>query len=335
MVFKKWSSIDNHYQNKTIDRFMRFNTDLLKETYIITEKIDGANFSITFDPNEKEVTYYKRSGAAGENFYDYQEVVNTPDMNEFKDIAMGIAMRLGVTLQFVGELFGPGIQKRVNYGDQKQWKWYGVIRHDEDGPKHIPPIETHEWFLRDKGITLEEMVCALNFHVPILAFLDAKGNIHEVLENTEHLIQQNSRFTPKDFEGKNVMEGAVVRPYNHNFFYGDSMFILKVKNVEFRDNENKTKPKVYKPDSEALKTALAIGYMYVNENRTADLFSKIGPIEETKQLGQYIHAYFEDFFTDFVKDGHGSVLNALEKADRKAFNKRMNTVIVEELKRNL
>ena len=54
MPFKKWTSIENHYQNKNIDRFMdHFGGELNKELFVITEKIDGSNFSITFTPDGK------------------------------------------------------------------------------------------------------------------------------------------------------------------------------------------------------------------------------------------------------------------------------------------
>ena len=42
-MFKKFPSIENHYQQKNIDYWLRLYPELKDEDYVITEKLDGAN----------------------------------------------------------------------------------------------------------------------------------------------------------------------------------------------------------------------------------------------------------------------------------------------------
>lgn len=73
MEFKKFPSLDNHYQNKVIDRWLDNNPELQDIEMLVTEKIDGSNFQIIID-KDGGVTCGKRTSllAPDEKFSNWQ-----------------------------------------------------------------------------------------------------------------------------------------------------------------------------------------------------------------------------------------------------------------------
>jgi Rnl2 family RNA ligase len=67
-VFKKYSSIENHYQQEYIDKVLLVNDDSIE--WVASEKVHGANFSFIVTPT-KEVVAAKRTSIikASDNFY--------------------------------------------------------------------------------------------------------------------------------------------------------------------------------------------------------------------------------------------------------------------------
>ena len=65
MQFKKYSEIENHYRDKFIEKIKM--DPAVNKTWVVTEKVHGANLSIWF--NGKEIKFAKRSGWCSDNFY--------------------------------------------------------------------------------------------------------------------------------------------------------------------------------------------------------------------------------------------------------------------------
>ena len=52
--FKKYPSLENHYQNKFIDYAMdHFGAEVVNQKFIAREKLDGSNIQLVFTPDEK------------------------------------------------------------------------------------------------------------------------------------------------------------------------------------------------------------------------------------------------------------------------------------------
>ena len=109
-MFKKYTSIENSYRQKYILKAVGEYPELQKQKYIIQEKIDGSNLQLFFEPCRK-MRVGKRSAflKEDENFYDYQQTLNNYDFSEIQKFVE----LTGHTVRLFGELFGPGIQKRV------------------------------------------------------------------------------------------------------------------------------------------------------------------------------------------------------------------------------
>jgi len=335
MTFKKWTSIENHYQNKFIDHFMtRFGGELKRIDYSISEKLDGANFSITFYP-EGRWQFAKRSGLvkSDESFYDYKSAFQTDETRKFLELVSTYCMSHNRTIQFVGELYGQGVQKRIYYGPDKYWRWYAIYEHiSEDEVKLLAPIESQVLIDNITGNDIKARLMIYHFHTPILKIV---RGLDEALEFD---ININSVLTPADYDKPNLMEGVVIRPIDKNYFLGtpgdSSMLIIKKKNPDFDDKNKVKKERVQFNISEDLQSLYDKTIGYVNENRTADLFSKFGVIPAITQLGRYLGYYMKDIHADIMKD-YPLDFDNLEKNDQKWLMKQFTPLIKAELIKEL
>ncbi len=335
-MFKKYPEIENSYQKKFVDRFFEKYPGLSVEHFIVTEKLDGANFSVVFHSNG-DMRYYTRNGRlADDGFYDWKSAFQDQDIQNFLEAMKAYSIRTKKTLQFVGELFGRGIQNRVYYGEEKYWRWFGII--DHTGESRVLSFHEEEDLIHD-CVFSKPFINLLNLYVPTLCFdidITKFSNIKEMIGSI--LIRRNSLFPSilqMSFREPNLMEGVVIRPKGKDYYsaVGD-IFILKYKNEEFlEDGKIKVKKenKVYSPE---LNNLLTIGLGFINVNRSLSLFSKEGEIDRSSQIGEYIRLYAEDFFKDFMKE-YDEAYSALEKKEQKDFNKVINKQIVKELKRFL
>ena len=329
MAFKKWTSIENHYQNKFIDHFMqRYGGELKHETFVITEKVDGANFSVIFYP-DGHCEFAKRSGLVDDGFYDYKSAFQTDEMEKFIARVSAFCIFNKRTIQFVGELFGQGVQKRVYYGPDKYWAWYAIYEHLKDETvKNFNIIEIGEL----QGLIMKQN--NLNINDCMAKGFYAVVGLEKALEFD---IMKNSLYTPEDYNKENLMEGAVIRPLN-NYHLGvpgdSSMLIIKKKNPDFDDKNRVKKERKTFNVSENLQSLYDKTIGYVNENRTADLFSKFGKIDAITEMGKYLGFYSKDVHSDIVKD-YPLDFDNLEKTEQKWLMKQFISAIKEELRKEL
>ena len=329
-MFKEWRSIENHYNRKVVDKLIAINPELYKETFLVTEKIDGANFSFTF---KADGTYEvnKRSGKADDNFYNWKSLLLNQTIKHFIYTLSLYTQLKQINLQFVGELFGQGVQKRVYYGPDKYWKWYAIYEHTENG---VILLTIDEASNKRKDILTVFDFDIDRLFVPIMT----EFNLSEGEDFIEKLqvvadINKNSFLTPEDYKEPNKMEGVVARPRAKDYYHGDNeestIFIVKYKSEAFLDKPKEPKkPKVYTELFSELFTELT---NYVNENRTLDLMSKEGPLDDMKNFGKYLGFYMKDVMTDFSKT-HAEKLKELSKEEQKELSRTANAVIAKELK---
>jgi len=320
MEFKKWNSIDNHYNEKVFRKFVEFNPDLSTAMFEITEKIHGANFSVIGD-GLGNVSFAKRTSILENdaNFYGFQEVFKRDEYVFLTSFIREFSKKINKEVQLYGELYGNNIQKGVYYGEDKNFRWYSLRI---DG-RIIPP--------KDAEVLLESII---NLKVPVIKRERVNGDFIEFIRNINQRFI--SKLTPEHYTDENICEGVVIVPYEKIFFNQSSMLLIKKKNEEFKDKSHVKKIKVVKELSKDTKYFLEEALSYICENRTNDLFSKMGELEDIKNISEYAKAYFDDFWGDFGKDHFKKVqwIN-LEDVEKKYIKKKIGPAIYKELKESL
>lgn len=314
MPFRKFPSIENSYRDKEICYWLDKFPELRDETYIITEKLDGSCISFVYEPDG---TFHvaKRSGFVGsdENFYDIQRVV----YNEYKDIMYvfkNFAQSTKSTLNVYGELFGKGIQKRINYGPEKYIRFFDVTVDDvmfsqREIEDFFSSLNIEDMLVPNFG-TVKGLQAALDFNV----------------EGVPTLINP---------DGGSFIEGVVIKPYEKMYMipYGEDTpttklgnpFYLKKKSEKFNEVKPKREKKEVDEGIEVLRNSFKD---YITENRVLSVFSKYGEIEHPKQIGDYIRLVLNDAKEEFEKD-YSDDLYELDKNELKqVYNVSKNVLAI-------
>lgn len=303
-MFKKFPSIENHYQQKNIDYWLRLYPELKDEDYVIMEKLDGANFAIIL--TNKTINFQRRNDLLkeDENFFNYQETVK-----RYKSDIKKIQSFLGEqeTLHLYCELIGNKVLNRVKYtnDDLNYLRIIGMSLND----KMISPIDMISLLqLMKLEFNLDDMHNQL-FTAPIFG-------LYKGLEKTlDFDVNRNSPLLNIE---NNLMEGVIIQPASKVYADKDgSVFLIKKKNEKFFEKEKKIHTQT------ALINDLE---QYVNESRIQSCFSKIGVIQLPNQMAFYIKYIQEDIKQDALKDG-------IENIDLKL--KKIGAKIAIELKKYL
>jgi len=302
MEFKKYISLENHYQQKYIDIFLEIYPELKNETYIIQEKIHGANIQLDFD-SKGNFKYGKRTSfvEVDQKFYNIHNVIKDYDL--FIQVMKDHAVREGCELRIYGELYGSKVQKGVDYGIEGQ----KLLFFDASvNGLYLTPREFIS-LMTDYG-----------FKDYVVPTVEIAGSLQEALDcNTEF----SSLVNPIP---DNICEGVVIKPYNKQYFSPvGSIFYIKKKNEKFKEiNKPKDKNQMpKKPLTEYEQKALKLNKIfkgYITKNRIEGIFSKYGEIEEPKQISEYIKYVLEDAKEDFLKD---------HEIDFEVFNKKEEKMI--------
>ena len=267
MEFKKFTSLENTYKEKVIDH-IRLNHG--KGHWWVSEKIDGANFSIWV--NAQETKFASRNQWVDSNFYGAEEII--------LDVAAKVEAlfkKLGVSeIVVYGELFGEGIQKRINYGTKKFAAFDIVV----DG-EHLPFCE---------------MECLCNTHgidmVPVIA---VGLTLDEALDQQEVF---NSHLSPTGDKAEGISIAPILPTWSGN----GSRVWLKKKSETFSEKSVNKRPKpttqLEDSDLEVLNGLLE----YVNDNRVLSAISKHGTVT-SKDFGKILGMIMQDIFEDAASDG--------------------------------
>jgi Rnl2 family RNA ligase len=274
MEFVKYSSLENHYREKFIDSIRLHGYE--KIPYIITEKVHGANFSFWTDGLEVRVA--SRTQFVDGTFYNCQEVIDryTPVILHLWENYFSGSF-LENTLTVYGELYGPKIQKGINYGSSKDFVAFDVAVNG----KLISPKEAHR---------------ILDGHLPTVPVIEIVSSLTEALEfnNVFASVLGSTRGVTDE---NNIVEGVVITPYEDVLYLGYSRLAIKSKNEKWVEKAAKPK-EPRKPVDNAL---IEIASQYVNMNRVDAVRSKMGEITN-KDFGILIKNVCTDVIEDLIKD---------------------------------
>ena len=312
MNYNRYGKTKNVTDAKNLRQWLAKFPELDGQDYVITEKIDGSNFQLIFGKgvdlrfgsrnNELDIT---------SDFFDFQNAVlvqyadNIDMLQDYVDTCHDID-----EIQLFGELFGGGIQRRINYGPEKQYLPFHmridgrpVSYHDADIILRNAGINPDEWWVPLLGAPTqgEGLEAALDFGVEGVETHASKGD---------------------NLTGNMLIEGVVIEPASNVFsIYHEqdettSRFMLKKKSEGFYDAANvrhKKMPQHHISLAGAHLMRIWIGMF--NDNRMQDLCSKMGRPTEMGQMGEYIKALIADVREDFI-NLHKSEFIGLTQGDR-------------------
>jgi len=318
MKFKKWHSITNVNKEKTIRKFIKAlpEEDVIFE---VTEKIDGANFSIIVDEHGN-LCYARRNSVLEdtEDFYTWKDLFYVNRFNELAEFLSAYVVTNNIEqLQLYGELYGKKVLNRVYYGEGTYFKWFG-LRIDN---KLLSAKETSR-----------VLIDFLDLKVPTLTHFKFNKTIDDFYDILKLFnIEINSPLTPKGYDKENIMEGIVIQPYDKVIKIGNDYFVVKYKNKKFvAKDKNKKKPAIVLsgPSTQLYNVLME----EINNDRTIELFSKYGVIQDKKDIGKYISFYLNDVLDDLLIE---DIYNDLPKLEKKLINKQLSKKIFTELERHL
>lgn len=276
--FKKYTSIENHYQEGFIMRCPEGNY-----IWCITEKIHGANFQVYFDGENFLIGSRNRFLNTTDSFYGLQDLVENIK-HRIIDFYQEYAYDRPFELVLFGEVYGDGIQKGIRYCKDHKIRFFDMKINGE----YVPYKSAVEVFER--------------YELPYIPVKKLEfGRIYNVVRAAD------TRFNSTIAEGEyadlkeNLCEGVVIKPYEVELKSqkGDRV-IIKKKNEEFFEKSHTPKAKVkddrfvdYKADEDAVM-------VYINQNRFDSVFSKDQYIKTN--FGDFIKAYTDDVVEDAAKD---------------------------------
>lgn len=259
----------NRAFNATVDR------------WVITEKVDGSNFSIIINRNDRTFEVAKRTTIINDSISDIwnlwrdREKLFTDFVNKIVDNFTTDADEIIV----YGEWFGPTIMRRVDYGDVNDWRVFALstVTNSNVTPASFKELET-----------IVNIIGYTNHLVPILGFANTIEDALKFDNATESILSPSH----------SVMEGIVIAPYSIG-----SNIRYKSKNEKFAEKENN--PNRYSYDASIVARANELREIfksYCNENRMYTVFSKFGAPQSSRDAGKYISEFAKDALNDFVHD---------------------------------
>jgi Rnl2 family RNA ligase len=310
MKFKKFSSLENTYKQKVIDNILF--SDQADQSFVVTEKLHGANFSFYFEKDGSEQGCSTKVGSRNQfvdsGFYNCGQVV-TEVMPNF----ISMCHTLGVDNAIMyGELYGEGIFTEVVYGK----KDFAAFDLHLDFGNGLTPVSKLDFFelMTNHGI----------HHVPFLGVFDLKG----ALGFNEEFITKVGNQTED-----NYAEGVVIEPIKPAWFGSGSRMYLKKKASKFsekRGTKAKT-PKTFDEIVEGDRTRLLELLTYVTEQRVMNVVSKHGQVTN-KDFGIIMKAFVEDVIEEseldtFQYENWGSVKKQFNKACAETVRKVFVTLL--------
>lgn len=317
--FTKFPSLENTYRQKEIDKVVMME---IKDQWIVTEKVHGANFSFwvykNVETKEIDIKCAKRSGwiEEGEKFFNYKSALE-------KYRPMLEKLRGDVLDNFViyGELFGGNIQSGMCYSLEQDFVAFDMRWINEDGSLGLPLDKLTMLTLKD------------DYNIPVTPLIGVYDTFEEALAVEESF---TSKLIRQDFdgEGHKETEGVVIEPNNAVYEPNGSRVYLKKKTKRFLEKGGKPniKHKVPVLLQESVQLKLDEALLFLNNNRFDSVVSKIGEVS-IKDIGKVMGLLTQDIVVDMEKDLEQAVDLWFEtKGEKQLFMKNLQKVVQDFVK---
>lgn len=302
-MFKKYSSLENHYNSKFIEKL--YSLGLTGGEWVAREKIHGTNFSLIIERDK--VTCAKRTGPIlpAEDFYGYEIVLKKYDkaIKGVQEVMDSISTSVPVTYQVFGEFAGGGIQKGVDYGE-KDFYVFDIIINTESGDTYYMSDYEMQDFCNTFGFKMAPMLGRGTFDALIMIpnDLDSVLAAYNVTAS-EDLVEANNCVFDANVIGDNTAEGYVLKPCFSKWLPNGARVAIKCKNSKFSEKKKSDKPiKTQVPLTEIDKNLLDVLACYVTLNRVNNVISKIGEIGPN-DFGKVTGLTVQDILEETSREG--------------------------------
>jgi Rnl2 family RNA ligase len=328
MEFKKYTSIENAYQKQVLEQIMIHGFN--EETYVVQEKVHGANFS--FFTDGKTIKIAKRSDFIedSDKFYNAHKVLDNYKEAVFK--LFEVTKEKFPETEFVaifGELFGGSYNHKEvvpNSTEIKVQKGIDYAPHNDFYAFDIKLNAKHYLNVNDCNEIFEKT----GFFYAKTLF---EGTLKEALEYPNEFNSLIPKWLGLPEMDTNICEGVIIRPINTRYFGNGSRVILKNKNEKWSEKSHIRKERAPQKEVNFSHEAQIVWdsiQNFITINRLYNVLSKEGEFTP-KMLGKVIGLFAQDVLTDFKKE-HPMVMETLEKEDQKGITKRLNNVIIKVIK---
>lgn len=326
-MFKKYFSLENHYNSKFIEK-LRTNA-MTGGEWVAREKIHGTNFSIIVERDN--VTCAKRTGPIlpAEDFYGYEIVLkNYADSIKAVQNIMGTAAT--VSYQIFGEFAGHGIQKNVDYGE-KDFYVFDIIVTTESGDSTYVDDYMMESFCNSFGFKMAPLLGRGKFEelIQLPNDLDSVIPTYNFTVDNAGLVEANKCVFKAESAGEVfTAEGYVLKPCFPLWMPNGNRVAIKCKNSKFSEKKKSDKPIKAKVElSEADNSLVGILAQYVTLNRVNNVISKIGEVTP-KDFGKVMGLTVQDILEETSREGI-----VLTQADNPSLVKKELVKLVQDVLR--
>jgi len=296
-------------------------------TWVVTEKIHGANFSFWYDG--KKFRMAKRTGwiADDENFFGIERSKHciTESVKElytrFKNIDY---------LAVFGEIYGgtyphPEVAAFPN------------AKKVQKGVYYCPHNDFMVFDIKVDGQFLDFIDMQMYCEQVGLRFMRAEfvGKFKECLEYKNDFLSGIYKEYNLPAIDDNICEGIVIRPNKAQFVFTNSRVMLKSKNERFKEKSSEKKLRVKVELVGKVKDIADGMFSMVTKNRYNAVVSKIGEVE-IKDFGKLQGLMMKDIHDEVMKDiDMANDYLSLEKVERKLIQKIVGREVANLLRKEL
>ncbi len=297
-MFEKYSSLENHYNGKFIEKIRNAGFDVT-EPWVAREKIHGTNFSIIIERDA--VTCAKRTGPIlpAEDFFGYSVI-----LKKYNDSIKAVqhTIKEGSSMQIFGEFAGGGIQKGVDYGE-KDFYVFDILVKTVEGTNQFVDDYMMEQICNTFGFKMAPLLGRGKFDdlIQLPNMLDVVVNDYNKLAE-EDLLQANRKVWKAVVAEDNIAEGYVLKPCYPKFFPNGARVAIKCKNSKFSEKAKSDKPiKAKAVLTDIDKVALSTLAAYATLNRVNNVISKIGQVGP-KDFGKVMGLTVQDILEEAARE---------------------------------
>lgn len=314
-MFYKLSKIPN-LDSLTYRELQEFKSE--RNQYLITEKVDGSNISVTFNldnenTSDKNFEVYTRNGNSFKE--DILEVLDL-DLSKLYAYFSSYFGSIYKSVVLHGELYGSWVMNRLDYGSTCAVCvfYFSFVNEDDTFAFRTTQEETM--------MILSQAKCSDKIkHVPVFDFVQ--------LSDSDDVVSKLKEYCKLPYISMLSIENQVKDPCNSEGYVVYSIDndnrlkkMVKIKDEDFRDTIKEAKKG--KLDE---VTALNQDFNnFFNENRVLDMISKYGGVVSANDIGNLIKDTILDAKEDFTQQNIKKLEQVRKNLDKQIYKVSANTI---------